>query len=79
LANSKFSTTLISAKGKYDREIQAAARVAKLVFDSGFARVDRTANMVDFLALGLLDRGENDTPSTPYDESVIHASIRDVA
>ena len=30
-------------------EIQTAARVAKLVFDTGLARVDRPADMVDFI------------------------------
>jgi len=30
-------------------EIQTAARVAKLVFDAGLARVDRPADMVDFI------------------------------
>jgi malate dehydrogenase (oxaloacetate-decarboxylating)(NADP+) len=30
-------------------EIQTAARVARLVFDSGLARVDRPADMVDFI------------------------------
>jgi malate dehydrogenase (oxaloacetate-decarboxylating)(NADP+) len=30
-------------------EIKTAARVAKLVFDSGFARVDRPANMEAFI------------------------------
>ena len=32
-----------------DIEIQTAARVAKLVFDSGLARVDRPAGMVAFI------------------------------
>jgi len=31
------------------------------------------------LELGLLDRGEDGTLSTPYDEIVIHAGIRDAA
>jgi len=30
-------------------EIQTAARVAKLVFDAGLARVDRPANMEAFI------------------------------
>ena len=30
-------------------EIQTAARVAKLVFDSGLARIDRPADMVAFI------------------------------
>jgi malate dehydrogenase (oxaloacetate-decarboxylating)(NADP+) len=30
-------------------EIQTAARVAKLVFDSGLARVDRPADMAAFI------------------------------
>jgi hypothetical protein len=29
--------------------------------------------------LGLMDRGEDGTLSTPYDEIVIHAGIRDAA
>ena len=32
-----------------ETEIQTAARVAKLVFDSGLARVDRPADMVEFI------------------------------
>ena len=32
-----------------ETEIQTAARVAKLVFDSGFARVERPADMVSFI------------------------------
>ena len=32
-----------------ETEIQTAAQVAKLVFDSGLARVDRPADMVDFI------------------------------
>jgi len=32
-----------------ETEIQTAARVAKLVFDSGLARVERPADMVAFL------------------------------
>ena len=32
-----------------ETEIQTAARVAKLVFDSGLARVDRPADMVAFI------------------------------
>ena len=35
--------------GILDVEIQAAARVAKLVFDAGLARVDRPADMVAFI------------------------------
>jgi predicted transcriptional regulator len=31
------------------------------------------------IELGLLDRGEDGTLSTPYDEIVIHAGIRDAA
>jgi malate dehydrogenase (oxaloacetate-decarboxylating)(NADP+) len=32
-----------------ETETQTAARVAKLVFDSGLARVDRPADMVSFI------------------------------
>jgi malate dehydrogenase (oxaloacetate-decarboxylating)(NADP+) len=32
-----------------EAEIQTAARVAKLVFDSGLARVDRPTDMVAFI------------------------------
>jgi malate dehydrogenase (oxaloacetate-decarboxylating)(NADP+) len=32
-----------------EAEIQTAARVAKLVFDSGLARVERPADMVTFI------------------------------
>jgi malate dehydrogenase (oxaloacetate-decarboxylating)(NADP+) len=32
-----------------EAEIQTAARIAKLVFDSGLARVDRPADMVAFI------------------------------
>jgi malate dehydrogenase (oxaloacetate-decarboxylating)(NADP+) len=32
-----------------ETEIQTAARVAKLVFDSGLARVERPADMVEFI------------------------------
>ena len=32
-----------------ESEIQTAARVAKLVFDSGLARVERPADMVSFI------------------------------
>jgi malate dehydrogenase (oxaloacetate-decarboxylating)(NADP+) len=32
-----------------ETEIEAAARVAKLVFDSGLARVNRPADMVAFI------------------------------
>jgi malate dehydrogenase (oxaloacetate-decarboxylating)(NADP+) len=32
-----------------ETEIQTAARVAKLVFDSGLARVERPADMVSFI------------------------------
>jgi malate dehydrogenase (oxaloacetate-decarboxylating)(NADP+) len=32
-----------------ETEIQTAARVAKLVFDSGFARVERPNDMVAFI------------------------------
>jgi malate dehydrogenase (oxaloacetate-decarboxylating)(NADP+) len=32
-----------------EAEIQTAARIAKLVFDSGLARVDRSADMVAFI------------------------------
>lgn len=35
--------------GILETEIQTAARVAKLVFDSGLARVNRPANMVEFI------------------------------
>jgi malate dehydrogenase (oxaloacetate-decarboxylating)(NADP+) len=32
-----------------ETEIQTAARIARLVFDSGLARVDRPADMVTFI------------------------------
>jgi malate dehydrogenase (oxaloacetate-decarboxylating)(NADP+) len=32
-----------------ETEIQTAARVAKLIFDSGLARVERPAEMVSFI------------------------------
>jgi malate dehydrogenase (oxaloacetate-decarboxylating)(NADP+) len=32
-----------------ETEIQTAARVAKLVFDTGLARVDRPADIVSFI------------------------------
>ncbi len=40
-----------------ETEIQTAARVAKLVFDAGLARVKRPADMVAFILQGACVRG----------------------